>query len=349
MNANTTYYVRAYATNNDGTTYGNEISFTTNPSLAVITTTSVSSITTNSAKSGGNISNDGGSAITAYGVCWSSSANPMVDDNKTTDGSGTGTFTSSITGLTDLTTYYVRAYAINSVGTAYGNEISFTTNPKITTNPASIITQTTATSGGNITNDDGAAITSRGVCWASFTNPTIADNHTIDGTGTGDFSSNLTGLTINTRYYIRAYYTNSEGTTYGNEIFFATKGESGTVSDIDGNTYPTIEIGTQTWMAESLKTTRFRNGDLIGTTTPTDKNISGESFPKYQWAYEGNEVNVAEYGRLHTWYTVTDSRNICPTGWHVSTDEEWHTLVLYLDGSAVLSSPESKIAGGKLK
>jgi uncharacterized protein (TIGR02145 family) len=251
--------------------------------------------------------------------------------------------------LTDLTTYYVRAYATNSVGTAYGNEISFTTNPKITTNPASIITQTTATSGGNITDDGGAAITSRGVCWASFTNPTIADNHTIDGTGTGDFSSNLTGLTINTRYYIRAYYTNSGGTTYGNEIFFATKGESGTVSDIDGNTYPTIEIGTQTWMAESLKTTRFRNGDLIETTTPTDKNISGESFPKYQWAYEGNEVNVTEYGRLYTWYTVTDSRNICPTGWHVSTDEEWHTLVLYLDGSTVLSSPESKIAGGKLK
>jgi uncharacterized protein (TIGR02145 family) len=349
LTANTRYYVRAYATNSDGTTYGNEISFTTNPSLAVITTTSVSSITTNSAISGGNISNDGGAAITAYGVCWSSSANPIIYDDKSTDGSGTGSFTSSINGLTDLTTYYVRAYATNSVGTAYGNEISLTTNPKISTNRASIITQTTATSGGSISNDGAPSVTSRGVCWASFTNPTIDDNHTVDGTGTGDFISNLTGLTINTRYYIRAYYTTSEGTIYGNQVFFATKGESGTVSDIDGNNYSTIMIGTQTWMAENLKTTKYNNGDIIGTTIPADKNISGESTPKYQWAFEGNESNAAEYGRLYTWYTVTDARKICPTGWHMSSDEEWHALVLYLDPDAVLSGTESNMAGGKLK
>jgi uncharacterized protein (TIGR02145 family) len=349
LNVKTTYYVRAYATNSDGTTYGNEISFTTNPSLAVITTTSVSSITTNSAISGGNILNDGGASVISYGVCWSSSANPIIDDYKSMDGSGTGSFTSSITGLTDLTTYYVRAYATNSVGTAYGNEISFITNPKIFTSRASIITQTTATSGGSIANDGGPSVTSRGVCWASFTNPTIDDNHTVDGTGTGDFISNLTGLTINTRYYIRAYYTNSEGTIYGNQVFFATKGESGTVSDIDGNNYSTIMIGTQTWMAENLKTAKYNNGDIIGTTTPADKNISGESSPKYQWAYEGNESSVAEYGRLYTWYTVTDARNICPTGWHMSSDEEWHALVLYLDPNAVLSSAESNMAGGKLK
>jgi uncharacterized protein (TIGR02145 family) len=113
------------------------------------------------------------------------------------------------------------------------------------------------------------------------------------------------------------------------------------VTDIDGNTYKTIGIGSQEWMAENLKTTSYRNGDLIGTTTPATLDISGEPTPKYQWACGGNESNVTTYGRLYTWYAVTDSRNVCPTGWHVPTDAEWTTLTDYLGGISV--------AGGKLK
>jgi uncharacterized protein (TIGR02145 family) len=120
-------------------------------------------------------------------------------------------------------------------------------------------------------------------------------------------------------------------------------------TDADNINYPGVKIGTQVWMAENLKTTKFNNGDLIGTTTTADKDISAESSPEYQWAYEGIEDNIAEYGRLYTWYSVTDSRNICPSGWHVPTDAEWHTMVLYLDIDAVLSSPESWRVGGKLK
>jgi uncharacterized protein (TIGR02145 family) len=120
------------------------------------------------------------------------------------------------------------------------------------------------------------------------------------------------------------------GTSYGNEIFFSTRGITGAVSDIDGNTYSTIVIGTQTWMTENLKTTRYRNSDLIGTTTPATLDISAETTPKYQWAYDGNESNVAAYGRLYTWYAVTDSRNVCPAGWHVPSDAEWNTLIAYL-------------------
>lgn len=124
----------------------------------------------------------------------------------------------------------------------------------------------------------------------------------------------------------------------------------GTITDIDGNMYKTIQIGTQTWMAENLKTTHYLNGDLIGTTTPATLDISGEITPKYQWAYNGNESNVATYGRLYTWYAVTDSRNVCPTGWHVPTDAEGHTLVLTVDAEAqVVFGDESSIAGGKLK
>jgi uncharacterized protein (TIGR02145 family) len=86
-------------------------------------------------------------------------------------------------------------------------------------------------------------------------------------------------------------------------------------------------------MAENLKTTKYQTGVLIGTTTPATLDISGESAPTYQWAYAGNEGNVATYGRLYTWYAVTDSRNVCPTGWHVPTDAEWTTLENYLIAS----------------
>jgi uncharacterized protein (TIGR02145 family) len=112
-----------------------------------------------------------------------------------------------------------------------------------------------------------------------------------------------------------------------------------TVIDIDGNSYGTVKIGTQVWMAENLKTTKYRNGNLIGTTTPSTLDISGESSPKYQWAYNGNESNVSIYGRLYTWYAVTDVRNVCPTDWHLPTDAEWTTLTNYL----------GSMSGGRLK
>ncbi len=158
--------------------------------LATLTTTTASSITNSSASSGGNITSNGGATITARGVCWSTSANPTIANNKTIDGTGTGTFISSITLLSGDSTYYVRAYATNSVGTAYGNQISFTTSAPtlatITTTLPSSITTTTANSGGNITNSGGATVTARGVCWSTTRNPTTANNKTNDGSGNRD-------------------------------------------------------------------------------------------------------------------------------------------------------------------
>ena len=119
------------------------------------------------------------------------------------------------------------------------------------------------------------------------------------------------------------------------------KEDDNAIKDIDGNVYTSVTIGTQVWMKENLKTTKYRNGDLIGTTSPATKDISGESTPKYQWAYEGNESNVNTYGRLYTGYAVTDTRNVCPVGWHVPSDAEWTTLTTYLGGESV--------AGDKLK
>jgi len=101
-------------------------------------------------------------------------------------------------------------------------------------------------------------------------------------------------------------------------------------TDADNNHYPVVQIGTQVWMVENLKTTKYRNGESIGTTTPANKDVTNESEPKYQWAYNGDESNTSKYGRLYTWYAVNDSRNLAPTGWHVASDDEWTTLENYL-------------------
>jgi len=121
----TTYHFRAVGVNTDGTTNGQDLTFA--PGAASVTTTAASAITTNSATSGGNVTTDGGSAVTARGVCWATTANPIVTGNHTTDGSGTGVFISSITGLSAVTAYHVRAYATNSNGTFYGDDLQFTT------------------------------------------------------------------------------------------------------------------------------------------------------------------------------------------------------------------------------
>jgi hypothetical protein len=223
LNPNITYYVRAYAINSTGTGYGDMKSFTTTTKIPNLTTNDVSSITARTAVSGGNITDDYGASITARGVCWSTGQTPTIANNKSTDGTGVGDFTSNITGLTANTTYYARSYATNSSGTAYGNEVSFTTVSGIitlTTTAAASIKTVSAISGGNIISDGGASITTRGVCYSLAPNPTTADSKTIDGTGLGVFTSTITGLTLGNTYYVRAYAINSESTTYGNEISF---------------------------------------------------------------------------------------------------------------------------------
>ena len=131
----TKYYIRAYATSYRITSYGDNVSFTTNETfLPTVTTKLPENITANSATCGGNVTDDGGEPVTERGVCWSTSENPTLSDNHTTNGGGMGEFTSSLTGLSGNTTYYVRAYATSSAGTAYGDELSFTTQDEITLN-----------------------------------------------------------------------------------------------------------------------------------------------------------------------------------------------------------------------
>jgi uncharacterized protein (TIGR02145 family) len=130
-------------------------------------------------------------------------------------------------------------------------------------------------------------------------------------------------------------------------IFYKTVPPDGTpVTDIDGNVYNTIILGTQEWMAENLKVTKYRNGESIPTTDPANLDVSDATHPKYQWVYGGNESNLATYGRLYTWYAVTDSRGVCPSGWHLPTDAEWKTFEMYLGMSQTDANKSMSWRGG---
>jgi hypothetical protein len=195
--------------------------------LPKITTTAITEITHLTASGGGEVLSDGGSQVSVRGVCWSTETDPTIDDYKTQNGSGLGEFTSTLTNLTGGTLYHVRAYATNRVGTVYGNEIQFTTDPTpvfstLSTAIVTNITTTSASSGGIITFDGHALVTARGICWATTAAPTVDDFKTTDGSGMGEFTSELTSLLPGNTYYVRAYATNSVGTAYGNEVSFST-------------------------------------------------------------------------------------------------------------------------------
>lgn len=227
LTVNTNYYVRAYATNEVGTFYGEEKNFNTTMGLATVTTKDVTDIHPLSATGGGVVTADNGFTVTSRGICWSVVQNPTIDDSHTTNGSGTGEFNSLMDNLQNSTTYHVRAYATNANGTAYGEDKIFTTTSgaiTVTTNSVTGVTASSATCGGNatVTNDNNLPITAKGVCWSTGHNPSISNSHTTDGTGPGMFASTISGLTVNTMYYVRAYATNQLGTYYGEEKPFTT-------------------------------------------------------------------------------------------------------------------------------
>lgn len=337
----TTYYLRGYATNSVGTSYSNQVVGTTNAVLPMLTTTAVSSITTSSFITGGAITFDGGSAVFARGVCWSTTQAPTITDSSTKDGAGPSSFVSNVTGLSPGSIYYVRAYATNSMGTAYGNQLSVTTLatvPTITTTEVKPATETTASGGGIVESDGGNAVTARGVCWSTNPSPTILNNRTINGTGKGAFTSTLTGLNTNTTYYVRSYATNAVGTGYGEEItvvlYLNTPGPN--VTDIDGNIYNSVRIGSQTWLKQNLMATRYRNGNTIPNIT--DGTVWQNQTTGAYCDFLNSAANGVTYGHLYNYYATTDTRKICPEGWHVPTREEWQTLVDYLGGDNIASS-----------
>lgn len=331
-----------------------------NGEIPTVSTNEASEITTRTAFISGNILSEGKSKVTEKGFYWSTEYFEEKSDNKIQsenyyegyeNPAVRDSIRATLNNLTQNTKYYVRAFAKSMEGEAYGNIISFTTQEQtiieLTTNAITNKTGTSVTSGGNILYDRGYPILRRGVVLSKNPNPTINDLKFNEGSGMGAFSVVISGLEPNAEYYIRAYATDHLGTCYGNELKFKFYGKEGTLTDIDGNVYHYITIGNQRWMVENLRTTRFRNGTVIPTTTPVDQPIASEwgmSFnPIYQWPAGGDESNVEKYGRLYTQDAML-SDLLAPEGCRIPTNEDWDELYLYLGGNE-LAIPQMKDAG----
>ena len=169
-------------------------------------------------------------------------------------------------------------------------------------------------------------VTAKGFCWSRSPEPDLDDPHSDEGAGEGAFSSKMTNLLQRTQYYARAYASSALGTTYGKVYTFTTSlNAMSSMTDVEGNVYPTIQIGDQIWMAENLRVTKFRNGDPI-----TNLNQlyywNPYSTPLYCWYFD-QISHKPDYGALYNWYAMTDVRNIAPVGWHVPTASEWQKLL----------------------
>jgi len=273
-----------------------------------VETASPSSIAQTTAQCGGNVSSNGGATLAARGVCWSTTADPTIADDTTNNGTATGNYTSSLTGLTPSTTYHVRAYATNSVGTSYGGDSTFTTlalaPPTVTTSAVTDTSYTTAECGGNVTSSGGLTVTARGVCWSTSTGPTTADDTTNNGTGTGTFTSDMTGLSANTTYYVRAYAINSQGTSYGSEISFGTLAYSVpemTAAEASSISYTTAEVEVTFDATGGLDI--IRKGVCWSTTTgPTvadDTTNNGTGSDDFTASLTGLTENTTYYVRAY--------------------------------------------------
>ena len=334
LSAGTKYYVRAYAINEIGTSYGPTISFTTEePSYSkpTVTTSSATYVTTSSATIGGNVTSDGGTTVTERGVCYStSSSNPTTSNNKKSSGSGLGNFTVNLSNLSAGTKYYVRAYAINEIGTSYGPTISFTTEeepsyskPTVTTSSATNVTTSSATIGGNVTSDGGTTVTERGVCYStSSSNPTTSNSKKSSGSGLGNFTVNLSNLSAGTKYYVRAYAINEVGTSYGSTISFTTEQSSSTSNTENGHQYVDLGLSVK-WATCNVGTTKPEGyGDYFAWGETRSKSYyNGSSYTYYDnpttlpLSADAARANWGGKWRMPTIDEFEELRNNCTWKW----------------------------------
>ena len=333
----TTYYVRAYATNVWGTSYGEQQTFTTLTEHApTVEITAATDIDYTSFTCGGDVTDSGTYAVTARGICYATTPDPVMTGDHVHMGNGTGTFSTTLTDLAQETTYFVRAYAVNAVGVSYSTSITVTTltpsAPMVTTDSVSIYNVCT----GTVSADGGAPVTQRGFCYARHPAPTVNDSVALVEGTTGSFTATLRGLTMDLPYYVRAFATNEKGTSYGNEIEFMPGCDLTPVVDFDGNVYNVVQIGSQCWMKENLRTTHYADGTVIEAT------VSALSDSVAYYYYPDNRYyNQTDYGLLYNWKALMRNasfsnaypsgvQGICPNGWHVPSKTEWDQLINYV-------------------
>jgi uncharacterized protein (TIGR02145 family) len=336
--------------------------------LPVVETTGVSDIGLTSLTAGGSLVETGNGGVIQHGFCWSLTPVPDLEKDSCArlgPRSETGNFTSIINGLEQNTTYYIRAYAVNGAGNAYGKEVAVRTDriptvPVVETSGIHTVTQFTATAGGTVRDDGGSEISSYGVCWDTLHDPSIEGTHVSFSGGTFPFSTTIKNLEQGTLYYVKAYAINSTGLAYGNEVVFRTNDSP--VTDIDGNVYPTVVIGEQIWMARNLAVTRYADGTPVPYTPEAEWWDSLEVDEPGFCYYNNSKTNRNTYGALYTWSAAVNGmdsidpelepvQGVCPDGWHLPSDGDWKKLEMFLG----MTTPEADgegwrgNVGGKLK
>ncbi len=281
-----------------------------------------------------------GRSITAKGFCWDTLNNPDLEKNVINVGEGSQSYSCEITGLTPGKTYYLRAFATNSIGTSLGTVTSFTTivSPQVITNLPSALTYSTGTAGGFAASSASMMLMDAGICYGTGHNPDI--NGTKKSTGTSpNFNTTLNNLTENTLYYVRAYGTYNFGTVYGQEQNFKTASApvvysvSGSVTDNEGNSYNTVTIGNQTWMAENLAVTKYYSGVSIPLVGGGFGSWSNTSFGA-RCNYADNTAYTSSYGYMYNFRAILDPQGLAPAGWHIPSTAEWQILIDKLGGNA---------------
>lgn len=303
-----TYYIRSYAKTNSITIYSEIVNFQTRALEApVVTTDSTTQIASTSVNIWGAIALDGGTDISAKGVCWGITENPTLQ-NQHAEFTGTqDTFKVPVTGLEKYTTYYARIYAVNQTGTGYGSNVTFKTlaeKPQLTTAEVTSITAYTATGGGSIISNGGAEITTRGICWGLDPNPTTSNNQCAASVSTDTYYCNLTSLQPAKTYHVRAFATNLTGTSYGNDVTFTTPPVSPTVTTSvvkNITSISSISGGNVTFNGGSTVTSRGVCWGLNSNPTIDNsyKTINGEGSGSFDSYLIGLNPNTIYYIRAY--------------------------------------------------
>ena len=331
----------------------NEVAILNTVAKPVVTTKTATEVTAASAFLNGSVTNsDAANNIQTRGFCWSTSQNPDMDDevvnNGSSSGTGTSTFTHKLENLTENTTYYYRAYTTTNYGTVYGEEKSFKTleitMPAVATSSVTDIKANSAECGGSVTSDGNGTVTARGVCWSTNPNPTINDNKTSNGSGTGSFTSNLTNLTENTTYYVRAYATNEKGTSYGEEKSFKTLKVFDETIDSNGNRIITlygdvvftmikVEGGTFQMGATSEQgSDADSNEEPVHSVTLSDYYIGETEVTQELWVavmgsnpsyFSGNQKPVEDVSWNDCKEFITNLNNLTGMNFRLPTEAEW--------------------------
>ncbi|MFN8211151.1 MAG: fibrobacter succinogenes major paralogous domain-containing protein [Bacteroidales bacterium] len=336
---NTPYYFRAYLTSNSKTIYGETRQFTTlDTGIPQLATTEASDVTLSTAKSGGTIISDGGETITRKGLCISKSAGSDITNalDTTVNLTQGNSWTDEISGLEQGTKYYVKSYAVNLLGTAYGNELEFTTRFPLNavSGDATSVDTVSAVLNGTVTPDNTA-------CTVTFEwGPTNSYGHTVNATvspvnGKTPVSVNATlaALDKGSVYHYRVKIENANNSFTGDDISFSTK-----LPDADKNIYSVIEIGTQVWMKENLRTSKFNDKTAI---PEVNSGTDWSTMTSPGFCYYNNDATTYKntYGALYNWYAVNTGK-LCPVGWHVSGENDFSVLFSTVGGYS---------AGGNLK